>query len=562
MKWFKPVEVQMSSRRCGVEVRRKGCQIRGRPRHLIMSKDDEVIVNNPATGKPMVVAVLSEGNYFGEISLLRLDGVQNSSFFNRRTADVRSIGYSELLCLSRRDLMSALVEYPEAKSVLEDQAKKRMKTNLQAQRAFSVDALLRNSQEHSSVDSGIVKDEERGQEVSEIKAMIEELKNANKVPGRTVWQLIARCEVLQAKLGEKEKEVDESKIRIRELEQLLFSHHYPKYSEDTGSVFSPDPEQSRDKQLRPGSKVVKQYSQDEGRRLSDDGSKGVSVDLVSPEVRTIPQLKITRPSSEGGSSNEGDGDLDKKYTFTDDNFIKTSKITNVYEKGTNSKTQKGQQSNSSKEKESVNVPKDFYSNNFEVFTEKIWDLNHSMDYSFSNETLIDHQILLDDNEEIRLSTRFKDEFSLTDSSLNLNVHTIPEESEEDINDVNVNSCSSNEEGAKNYQESSKLISADPGDDDSLQTQIPRTCSVDNLSARTGNKSQHLSPDGATEGLKRLQSAPGALHPLDTLKTGEALDFLRMASTCSGYSYSDDTSSRRNSWTWGSECDTDEEYASS
>ncbi|GIY44902.1 hypothetical protein CDAR_241191 [Caerostris darwini] len=77
-----------------------------------------------------------------------------SSFFNRRTADVRSIGYSELLCLSRRDLMSALVEYPEAKSVLEDQAKKRMKTNLQAQRAFSVDALLRNSQEHSSVDSG------------------------------------------------------------------------------------------------------------------------------------------------------------------------------------------------------------------------------------------------------------------------------------------------------------------------------------------------------------------------------------------------------------------------
>lgn len=455
--------------------------------------------------------------------------------------------------------MSALVEYPEAKSVLEDQAKKRMKTNLQAQRAFSVDALLRNSQEHSSMDSGIVKDEERGQEVSEIKAMIEELKNANKVPGRTVWQLIARCEVLQAKLGEKEKEVEESKIRIKELEQLLFSHHYPKYSEDVENVFSPDPEQSCDKQLRPGSKVVKQYSQDEGRRLSDDGSSDATTDLISPEARAIPQLKITRASSEGSSSNEGDADLDKKYMFKDDNFIKTSKITNVYEKGTT----KGQPSNSTKVKETSNIPrKDFYSNNFQVFTEKIWDINPSMDYNFSNETLINHQIMFDDNEEITLSTKFKDEFSLTDSSLNLNVHTIPEESEEEINDVNVNSCSSNEDGTKNYQESSKLISADPETDGNFQTQIPRTCSVDNLSSRTGNKDQHLSPGGATEGMKRLQSAPGSLHHLDTLKTGEAIDFLRMASMSSGYSYSDDTSSRRNSWTWGSECDTDEEYGSS
>ncbi|GFT82795.1 cyclic nucleotide-gated cation channel alpha-3 [Nephila pilipes] len=534
----------------------------GREMFIINHGKVEVIVNNPATGKPMVVAVLSEGNYFGEISLLRLDGVQN-----RRTADVRSIGYSELLCLSRRDLMSALVEYPEAKSVLEDQAKKRMKTNLQAQRAFSVDALLRNSQEHSSMDSGIVKDEERGQEVSEIKAMIEELKNANKVPGRTVWQLIARCEVLQAKLGEKEKEVEESKFRIKELEQLLFSHHYPKYSEETESVFSPDPERNRDnKQLRSGSKVVKQYSQDEGRQLSDDGFSDERADPVIPEVRTIPQLKITRPSSEGGSSNEGDGDLDKKYMFKDDNFIRTSKITNVYEKGNSSKVQKQQLSSSStKEEEKPSVSKDFYSNNFQVFTEKIWDLNPSMDYSFTNETLIDHQIMLDDNEEITLSTRFKDEFSLNDSSLNLNVHTIPEESEEELNDVNVKLCSSNEDGAKDCQESSKLSSdhsANSEEERNLQTQIPRTCSVDNLSSMTANKTQHLSPGGATEGMKRLQSAPGDLRHLDTLKTGEAIDFLRMASMSSGYSYSDDTSSRRNSWTWGSECDTDEEYASS
>ena len=37
----------------------------------------QVLVPSPATNKDMVVAILSEGNYFGEISLLRLDGVQN-----------------------------------------------------------------------------------------------------------------------------------------------------------------------------------------------------------------------------------------------------------------------------------------------------------------------------------------------------------------------------------------------------------------------------------------------------------------------------------------------------
>ncbi|VEL32282.1 unnamed protein product, partial [Protopolystoma xenopodis] len=37
---------------------------------------------------------------------------------NRRTANVRSVGYSDLFCLSKDDLWDALTEYPEAKAKL------------------------------------------------------------------------------------------------------------------------------------------------------------------------------------------------------------------------------------------------------------------------------------------------------------------------------------------------------------------------------------------------------------------------------------------------------------
>lgn len=37
---------------------------------------------------------------------------------NRRSANVRSVGYSDLFCLSKDDLWDALTEYPEAKEIL------------------------------------------------------------------------------------------------------------------------------------------------------------------------------------------------------------------------------------------------------------------------------------------------------------------------------------------------------------------------------------------------------------------------------------------------------------
>ncbi|XP_048087916.1 cyclic nucleotide gated channel subunit alpha 2a isoform X2 [Alosa alosa] len=65
-------------------------------------------------------ALLTSGSCFGEISILNIRG---SKMGNRRTANIRSIGYSDLFCLSKDDLMEAVMEYPDAKKVLEERGR-------------------------------------------------------------------------------------------------------------------------------------------------------------------------------------------------------------------------------------------------------------------------------------------------------------------------------------------------------------------------------------------------------------------------------------------------------
>ncbi|XP_022073372.1 cyclic nucleotide-gated cation channel-like isoform X4 [Acanthochromis polyacanthus] len=65
-------------------------------------------------------AVLTSGSCFGEISILNISG---SKMGNRRTANIRSLGYSDLFCLSKQDLMEALQEFPHARAQLEQRGR-------------------------------------------------------------------------------------------------------------------------------------------------------------------------------------------------------------------------------------------------------------------------------------------------------------------------------------------------------------------------------------------------------------------------------------------------------
>ncbi len=68
-----------------------------------------------------VYAVLAPGFYFGEISLLNI-----GPYGNRRTSNVRSVGFSELFVITKHDFNNILSEYPETKEKIVELANERL----------------------------------------------------------------------------------------------------------------------------------------------------------------------------------------------------------------------------------------------------------------------------------------------------------------------------------------------------------------------------------------------------------------------------------------------------
>ncbi|XP_033636296.1 cyclic nucleotide-gated channel rod photoreceptor subunit alpha-like isoform X2 [Asterias rubens] len=227
----------------------------GREMYIINHGIVQVVVQDAETQQSMVVATLTEGNYFGEISLLKLDEGQN-----RRTADVVSLGYSELLCLSKKDLMQALVEYPDAKKVLEKHGRDRMEKNREAARMqrrkseanlqipcqespqkSSDDKLMVNGNGPAAITNGrtegsvpggegglrtqielISKLAMKGKEMSELRHIINELRNFDSMSTKTkIQELSKKCDELWKKLRNKDLDLKRALMRISELENRI-----------------------------------------------------------------------------------------------------------------------------------------------------------------------------------------------------------------------------------------------------------------------------------------------------------------------------------------------------
>lgn len=64
--------------------------------------------------------VLSDGSYFGEISIFNIKG---SKVGNRRIVNIKSIGYSDLFCFFKDDFMEVFTEYLDVKIMLEEKGR-------------------------------------------------------------------------------------------------------------------------------------------------------------------------------------------------------------------------------------------------------------------------------------------------------------------------------------------------------------------------------------------------------------------------------------------------------
>lgn len=113
--WELVLRLQMQVYSPGEYVCRKGDV--GREMYIVSHGKLEVLPEENGE----VLTELKPGDYFGEIGVLNL-----GRSHHRRTAFVRSVGYSDLLCLSRMDLLEVMQDYPQAMETLRAKGQKKL----------------------------------------------------------------------------------------------------------------------------------------------------------------------------------------------------------------------------------------------------------------------------------------------------------------------------------------------------------------------------------------------------------------------------------------------------
>ncbi|XP_034043016.1 cyclic nucleotide-gated cation channel alpha-4 [Thalassophryne amazonica] len=214
-------------------------------------------------------AVLTEGNFFGEISILNIKGNKSG---NRRTANIRSIGFSDLFSLSKEDLTEVLSEFPAAKRLLEEKGRQIL------------------------TKMGMLEDTEDGAE-----------EEAEKVEVK-LKRLEISLEVLQTKLARLMVELESSnrkmQVRVKQLE-----HHVT-------TLEAPPPEGERDRGWGRGVGVGGEV---EGEREEAEGE----------EEKGGSKTKVKEQYEDGGEvTKEGDGENTKRTEGEVDSMVEEGKRQN------------------------------------------------------------------------------------------------------------------------------------------------------------------------------------------------------------------------------------------
>ncbi|XP_056266731.1 cGMP-gated cation channel alpha-1-like isoform X2 [Pseudoliparis swirei] len=200
----------------------------GREMYIIKDGKLAVVADDGVTQ----FVVLGSGSYFGEISILNIKG---SKAGNRRTANIRSIGYSDLFCLSKDDLMESLLEYPDAKGMLEDKGREiLMKDNL-------IDLDPANIMPEAKELEGSVTKLYSTMELMQLK-----LKKSLGKYKNTDTALRHRIAYLEHRTGEEVEDEDEEEEEMKREEKEVEAEEKEKEEEEKGEEMKEDKEEGEE----------------------------------------------------------------------------------------------------------------------------------------------------------------------------------------------------------------------------------------------------------------------------------------------------------------------------
>ncbi|KAI4805416.1 hypothetical protein KUCAC02_010033 [Chaenocephalus aceratus] len=246
-------------------------------------------------------AVLTDSNFFGEISILNIKGNKSG---NRRTANIRSIGYSDLFSLSKEDLTDVLSEFPAAKRHLEEKGRQ-----ILTKMGMLVDTGEEKEGEEDNVETKI-NTLESNLEILQTKLarLMMELESSNRKMQARVEQL----ELEVAALGNQPLEDEEERIK-RELrgegvgEEVGWEREEAEGEEEEGL----DAKVKKEEQGEDGNELTKDGDGESTKSKEGDVEKMVEVDksgLKDPDDQEKKEKDDSEKNKDKGDDRPGKGD--------------------------------------------------------------------------------------------------------------------------------------------------------------------------------------------------------------------------------------------------------------